>query len=88
MRIIVCNIQPFSNDQYIQVIDMDQPGTNFCQKVDLEQLPQAVCKLAGDYEVNKVMLHGGRFCDLWACQIKETYALNYGIINNFEVEVI
>lgn len=86
MRVIICNMQMFSNDQMIQVIDTES-GKVFFQKVDIENFPAAICALAKEYGVEQVKLTGGRFAELWAENIQETNELNYGS-NNLIVEVM
>lgn len=87
MRLITCNIQMFSNDQMIQVIDSENTSIYY-QKVDIADLPRVICALAHQNDIEKVLLSGGSYCDLWAEEIRQTYGLNYGINKNFEVEVL
>lgn len=86
MRVIVCNLQMFSNDQMIQVIDTEG-GHIFYQKVDIESLPEAVCALAKEYGIENVKLYGGRFAEALVESIKEFNELTYSS-NNIEIEVI
>ena len=58
MRIIVCNIQMFSNDQMIYVFDTETKENIFAQKVDLNSIPDVVCALAHQYGTTEVKLHG------------------------------
>lgn len=87
MRVIVCNLQMFSNDQMIQIIDTEN-GHVFYQKVDIENLPSAICALAKEHGIENVKLSGGRFADLWADAIQDANEMNYGSNNILNVEVI
>lgn len=86
MRIIVCNIQLFSCDQMIYVIE---DGKEIhARKVDIEDVVSAICTLAGEFNASQVKLHGQNvYTNAWAEEIKTAYALNYGN-NNIDVEVI
>ena len=86
MRVIACNLQMFSNDQTIQVIDTENAHI-FYQKVDISELPRTICALAHQNDIEKVILSGGEYCNPWAEEIKQTYTLNFGVNKNFEVEV-
>lgn len=88
MRIIYCNLQLFSNDQMIHIIDTDTGVTHY-QKVDIEDLPQAICALANEYGVENVKLSGtgSVYADAWAEEIRSALALNYQN-NNIIVEVV
>ena len=86
MCIIVCNLQMFSNDQMIQIIDTEN-GHVFYQKVDIDSLPEAICTLAKEHGVENVKLSGGRFAEAWAENIQEFNGLNYSS-HNIKIEVI
>lgn len=86
MRIIVCNIQLFSCDQMIYVIEDGKEI--YARKVDIEDVVSAICTLAGEFNASQVKLHGQNvYTNAWAEEIKTAYALNYGN-NNIDVEVI
>ena len=87
MRVILCNVQMFSNDQMIQVIDTDRDYVYY-QKVDIENLPEAICTLAKEHGIENVKLSGGRYAELWASAVLETNEMNYGSNNNLIVEVM
>ena len=86
MQVIVCNLQKFSNDQMVQIIDTDKGVVHF-RKVDIENLPKVICALSKEYGIDNVQLGGGVFAEPWADEIVKTYNLNYGA-NNIEVGVI
>ena len=87
MRMIFCNIQLFSNDQVIQVID--DSGTIHYQKVDIEDLVRAICANAGEFDVDSIKLTGGGnvYAHAWADEVRTALALNYSN-KNIIVEVI
>ena len=88
MRIIVCNIQMFSNDQIIQTYDTEQKQATFAQKVDIDNLPGAICALANQYGITEVRLgSSGQYSLPLVDEIKTTYALNYSN-KTLNVEVI
>jgi len=88
MQVIICNIQMFSNDQMIYVFDTETQTNIYAQKVDLNNIPEAVCALAQQYGITEVKLHGDTsFNSLWAQEIETTYSLNYNH-NTLNVEVI
>lgn len=88
MRIIYCHLQLFSNDQMIHVIDTEAGVTHY-RKVDIEDLSQAICALANEYEVENIKFSGtGSVCaSAWVEEIRSTLALNYQN-NNIIVEVV
>ena len=84
---IVCNIQLFSCDQMIYVLN-DKGESIHAKKVDIEDLPQAICAMACEFDCNRVAISGSQVYTMaWAEEIKTAYALNYGK-NNLEVEII
>lgn len=88
MRVIICNLNMFSNNQTIEVIDI-KDGVIASQTVDLNDLPRAVCALAGKYSVEDVKIIGmGDYGDAFADAIREAHELNYGKNNDFNVEVV
>ena len=88
MYVIVCNIQMFSNDQMVYVINTDNNQEVFVQKISLNALPDVVCALANQYGATEVKLHGDvGFNGLWAEEIKSTYALNHNF-TTLNVEVL
>ena len=84
---IFCNLQLFSCDQMLYVID--ETGTQvYAQKVDIEDAVRAICAIAGERNIHKVKLSGQRvFLESWAEEIKTAYSLNYGK-KDLEVEII
>ena len=88
MRIIYCNIQMFSNDQMIYVIDETNGKPIHAIKADINDLPKTICALAGKYETNIVKCAGNKqFVLNCAEEIKTVYAMNY-FKNDIKVEVI
>lgn len=88
MRIIICNLQMFSNDQMIYVFDTETKQNIFAQKTDLNNIPETICALANKYNTTEVKLHGDTsFNTLWADEIKANYSLKYNY-NNLNVEVV
>ena len=88
MRLILCNVQMFSNDQMIHVYDTEKKQTIFAQKVDIDNLPGAICVLANQHGTTEVRLSGsGQYSLPLVDEIKTTYALNYGN-NILNVEVM
>ena len=88
MRVIVCNIQMFSNDQMVYVFDTETKENIFAQKVDLNSIPDVVCALAHQYGATDVKLHGDlSFNTLFAQEIETQYALNHNY-TKLNVEVI
>lgn len=86
MRVIVCNIQLFSCDQMIYVLEDGKQI--FAQKVDIEDVAPAVCVLAKEYDAEKIAIGGNHvYGSAWAERIKTDYTLAYGK-NNLEVEII
>ena len=77
MRVIVCNLQMFSNNQVIQVIDTNGHEV-MTQRVEIDDMPRVISALASQNDIEKVILKGGVFCEPWAEEIKQTYTLNYG----------
>lgn len=87
MPIIYCNIQLFSCDQMIYVID-EQGDQVYAQKVDIEDLAEAIGALATERAINKVKISGSQVYTMaWAEQIQSAYALKYGK-NDLEIEVL
>lgn len=88
MRLILCNVQMFSNDQMIHVYDTEKKQTIFAQKVDIDNLPSAICALANQHGTTEVRLSGvGQYSLPLVDEIKTTYALNYSN-NILNVEVM
>lgn len=87
MRMIFCNIQLFSNDQMVQVID--ESGTIHYQKVDIEKLIPAICANAIEFDVDNIKLSGSGhvYANAWADEIRTALALNYSN-KNIIVEVV
>ena len=87
MFVIYCNLQLFSCDQMIYVLDENGQQV-YAQKADIEDIARAICAIAGERDIDKVRLSGQRvYLEAWAEQIKTTYSLNYGK-NELEVEII
>ena len=86
MRVIVCNIQLFSCDQMLYVLEDGKQI--YAQKVDIENVVPAVCALAGQFEAEQIKLHGQNvYSNAWAEDIKTAYSMNYGN-KNIDIEVI
>ena len=87
MRIIVCNVQMFSNDQMIYVYDLEKKQTVFAQKADISNLSDIICALANQHGATEVRLSGTNQYSLQLVdEIKTTYALkNNSNILNVEV---
>ena len=88
MRMIFCNIQLFSNDQVIQVIDETGNITHY-RKVDIEDLIKMLCVMAGEFDVDNIKLSGSGsvYANAWADELRTALKLNYAN-KNIEVEVI
>ena len=88
MRMIFCNIQLFSNDQMIQVIDETGNITHY-RKVDIEDLIKMLCVMAGEFDVDNIKLSGSGsvYANAWADELRTALKLNYSN-KNIEVEVI
>lgn len=88
MRVILCNIQMFSNDQMVQVFDTDENRVVYAQKVDVENLTPMICALANQLGIQEVRLSGStQYALPYMEEIKTVYSLNYGN-NNINVEVL
>ena len=88
MRVIVCNIQMFSNDQMVYVFDTETKENIFAQKVNLDNIPDIVCALAHQNGITDVKLHGDlSFNTLIAQEIETQYILNHNYVK-LNVEVI
>lgn len=88
MCIIYCNLQLFSNDQMIHVVDTESGITHYV-KADIEDVVRTICALTGQYDVKNIKLSGtgSVYANAWATEIEGALALNYGN-NNINVEVI
>ena len=88
MRIIVCNVQMFSNDQMIYVYDLEKKQTVFVQKADISNLSDIICALANQHGATEVRLSGTNQYSLQLVdETKTTYALKYNS-NILNVEVM
>ena len=88
MRIIICNLQMFSNDQMVQVFDTEENHIVYAQKVDMEDLTPMICALASKLGIQEVRLAGATNYVLpYVEEIKTAYSLNYGN-NIINVEVM
>lgn len=89
MRIIVCNLQMFSNEQTIQVIDTEH-GLELTKKVEIDSLPSAISFLAKKYEIDTVKLIGANneYGLAWADEIQISHVSHYGKNYNLNVEVL
>lgn len=86
MLIIACNIQLFSYEQAIYVID--QHGIVTTYKADIDDLVDFICNLADQIDPDVVKLSGQSvYVNHYAENIQTTYALKYGK-NNLKVEVV
>ena len=88
MRIIFCNIQLFSNDQMIQVID-ENGGIIHYRKVDIDDLIKMLCVTAGEFDVDNIKLSGSGsvYANAWANELRTALKLNYSN-KNITVEVV
>ena len=88
MRMIFCNIQLFSNDQMIQVID-ETGGITHYRKVDIEDLVKMLCTMAGEFDVDSIKLSGSGsvYANAWADEVRTALKLNYSN-KNITVEVV
>lgn len=88
MWVIVCNLQLFSHDQMIYVIDTESQQT-IDYKVDIDEVIPTLCALAGKYPVKNIKLAGtgSVHAEAWANEVRSALALNYDY-NNINVEVI
>ena len=57
MLVIYCNLQLFSCDQMIYVLDENGQQV-YAQKVDIEDTVRAICAIAGERDIDKVRLSG------------------------------
>lgn len=88
MRVIICNVQLFSNDQNVQVYDTSEGRIIYNQKVDMQDLVPAICTVAKQFDLTEVRLSGvGQYALPYVNEIKNAYALNYNY-NILNVEVI
>lgn len=85
MRVILCDLQKFSHDQYVRVIGEE---AQFYEKVELSELPYTISALANEYKISDVKLCGGAFAEQIAEEIMTTYNLHYSNNFNLNVEVI
>lgn len=87
MLIIACNIQLFSYEQAIYVIDQNG-GIITTYKSDIDDLVDFICNLAAQIDPDAVKLSGQSiYVNHYAENIQTTYALKYGK-NNLKVEVV
>ena len=88
MRMIFCNIQLFSNDQMIQVID-ETGGITHYRKVDIEDLVRMLSMMAGEFDVDSIKLSGSGsvYVNAWADEVRTALKLNYSN-KNITVEVV
>ena len=88
MRIIFCNIQLFSNDQMIQVID-ETGGIAHYRKVDIDDLVPMLSTMVGEFDVDSIKLSGSGsvYIDAWADEVRNALKLNYSN-KNITVEVV
>lgn len=88
MRMIFCNIQLFSNDQMIQVID-DEGGLIHYRKVDIDDLTQMLCVMSGEFDVDNIKISGSGsvYAEAWAEEIRNALKMNYSN-RNIIVEVV
>ena len=86
MQLIVCDMQMFSNNQLVQIVD-SKTGPIFCQQVNINDLPLVICALAKERDIKEVRLRGGRFAETWVEEIRDLNELKYGS-NYMNIEVI
>ena len=86
MRLIVCNLQMFSNDQVIYVYE----GKNqiYAQKTDMTNLANVILQIAKEFDVTHITLSGQKdFAYQYAGEIQNH--CNFNFKNQIvEVEVI
>lgn len=86
MQIIFCDISLFTYEQPIYILDNEKIMTEY--RVDIEEVPNAICALAYKNNITNIKLRGQSiYVDPWIAEIKTTYSLNYGK-NDLEIEVI
>jgi hypothetical protein len=86
MPIIFCDISLFTYEQPIYILDNEKIMTEY--RVDIEQVPEAICALAYKTNITNIKLRGQAiYTEPWINEIKTTYSLNYGK-NDLEIEVI
>ena len=88
MSIIFCNIQLFSYDQMVHVINA-AGNTIHCRKVDIEQLVPALCAMADEFNADNIKLSssGSVYTNSWANEVRSALAMNYSN-KNITVEVV
>lgn len=86
MPIIFCDISLFAYEQPIYILDNEKIMTEY--RVDIEEVPKAICALAYKNGITNIKLRGQSiYTEPWINEIKTTYSLNYGK-NDLEIEVI
>jgi hypothetical protein len=83
---LLCNLNLFALEQTIYAID-DTGTVNPVAAVELEQLPEIITAMIGEYSVTKVVLSGsGSYANTIAEEIKNWNASHYN--HSIEIEVI
>lgn len=88
MKKIICNLNMFSMQQSVCIIDLDTNNILYSTSVSMDELPKVISSLSNEYSVPWVSLvdtkvHG----DKLAHDIVEYTKINYSN-NNIEIEVI
>ena len=83
---LLCNLNLFALEQTIYAID-DAGTVNPVAAVELEQLPEIMTAMIGEYNATKVVLSGsGSYANTVAEEIKNWNTSHYN--HNVEIEVI
>lgn len=83
---LLCNLNLFALEQTIYAID-DAGTVNPVAAVELEQLPEIMTAMIGEYNATKVVLSGnGSYANTIAEEIKNWNASHYN--HSIEIEVI
>jgi hypothetical protein len=83
---LLCNLNLFALEQTIYAID-DSGTVNPVAAVELEQLPEIITAMIGEYSATKVVLSGsGSYASTIAEEIKNWNTSHYN--HNIEIEVI
>lgn len=87
MCVIYCNLNLFSCNQMIYVIDENGQQIYAC-KTDIEEVARTIAALAAEHNIQTVRLSGQNvYANAWAEEIQSVYSLNFGK-NNLNVEVV
>ena len=88
MKKIICNLNMFSMQQPVCVIDLDTNSILYSANATIEELPKMISSLSNEYETPYISLVDNKiYGDKIAHDIVEYTKTNYSN-NNIEVEVI